>query len=53
MTLQVHDELLLEAPIAEADEVKALVKQCMEGAYQLSVPMEVEVFSGPNWRDME
>jgi DNA polymerase-1 len=53
MTLQVHDELLLEAPIAEADEVKALVKQCMEGACQLSVPMEVEVFSGPNWRDME
>ncbi len=53
MTLQVHDELLLEAPVAEADEVKALVKQCMEGACQLSVPMEVEAFSGPNWRDME
>ena len=53
MTLQVHDELLLEAPIAEADEVKSLVKQCMEGACQLSVPMEVEAFSGPNWRDME
>ena len=53
MTLQVHAALLLEAPIAEADEVKALVKQCMEGACQLSVPMEVEVFSGPNWRDME
>jgi len=53
MTLQVHDELLLEAPVAEADAVKALVKECMEGAHKLSVPMEVEAFVGPNWRDME
>jgi len=53
MTLQVHDELLLEAPVAEADEVKSLVKECMEGAHKLSVPMEVEVFAGSNWRDME
>ncbi|MDR3763183.1 MAG: DNA polymerase I [Acidobacteriota bacterium] len=53
MLLQVHDELVLEAPNGEVDEVKALLKECMEGAYQLRVPMEVEVSVGTNWRDME
>ena len=53
MLLQVHDELVLEAPLAEAETVKALVKECMEGAHTLSVPLEVEVSVGANWRDME
>jgi len=53
MLLQVHDELVLEAPLDEVDTVKALVKECMEGAHALSVPMEVEVSVGGNWRDME
>ena len=53
MLLQVHDELVLEAPLAEVETVKALVKECMEGAYKLSVPLEVEVSVGANWRDME
>jgi DNA polymerase-1 len=53
MLLQVHDELVLEAPMAEVESVKALVKECMEGAYALSVPLEVEVSVGGNWRDME
>ena len=53
MLLQVHDELVLEAPVAEVETVKALVKECMEGAHELSVPLEVEVSVGGNWRDME
>ncbi|MGC2209064.1 MAG: DNA polymerase I [Candidatus Korobacteraceae bacterium] len=53
MLLQVHDELVLEAPVAEVESVKALVKECMEGACELSVPLEVEVSAGGNWRDME
>ena len=53
MLLQVHDELVLEAPVAEVETVKALVKECMEGACELSVPLEVEVSAGGNWRDME
>ena len=53
MLLQVHDELVLEAPEAEVEAVKALLKECMEGAHKLSVPMEVEVSVGGNWRDME
>jgi DNA polymerase-1 len=49
----VHDELVLEAPDAEVEQVRQLVKECMEGAYRLSVPLEVEVSAGANWRDME
>jgi DNA polymerase I len=53
MLLQVHDELVLEAPEVEVEIVKSLVKECMEGAHALSVPLEVEVSVGGNWRDME
>jgi DNA polymerase-1 len=53
MLLQVHDELVLEAPETEVEEVKSLVKECMEGAHKLAVPLEVEVYVGKNWRDME
>ena len=53
MLLQVHDELVLEAPEREVEVVKALVKECMEGAHEVSVPLEVEVSVGGNWRDME
>ena len=53
MLLQVHDELVLEVPEAEVEAVKALVKECMEGAHALSVPLDVEVSVGGNWRDME
>lgn len=53
MLLQVHDELVLEAPEAEVEIVKSLVKECMEGAHALSVPLEVEVSVGRNWRDMQ
>lgn len=51
LLLQVHDELVLEAPEAELDRVKALVKAEMEGASELSVPLVVEVGVGANWRD--
>ncbi len=53
LLLQVHDELVLESPMAEVEQVKALVQECMEGAHQVSVPLEVEVSVGKNWRDME
>jgi DNA polymerase-1 len=53
MLLQVHDELVLEAPEPEVELVKQLVKECMEGAHALSVPLDVEVSVGKNWRDME
>ena len=51
MLLQVHDELVLEAPPAEAEEVAQMVKREMENVYRLDVPMIVDVGIGDNWRD--
>lgn len=53
MILQVHDELLFEAPVKEKDALAKLVQEEMEGVYTLAVPLVVEVCTGPNWRDME
>ncbi|HSJ26002.1 MAG TPA: DNA polymerase I [Longimicrobiales bacterium] len=49
MLLQVHDELVLEAPAAEADAAQVLVKRVMENAYALDVPLEVVTGTGANW----
>ena len=47
--LQVHDELLLEAPCGETEHVERLLREEMEGAVSLSVPMLVETSTGSNW----
>jgi DNA polymerase-1 len=52
LLLQVHDELLFELPVSELAPVSARVKEIMEGATNLSVPLVVELKAGPNWRDM-
>lgn len=49
MILTVHDELLFDVPRAELEEASALVRECMEGAMQLNVPLKVETGSGANW----
>ena len=49
LIMQVHDELVVEAPIEEKDEVMALVKKEMEGVIKLKVPLKVEIASGANW----
>lgn len=49
MLLQVHDELVFEAPLQEVDEVSALIKTEMETAYQTQVPLLVEIGVGNNW----
>ncbi|HEX5213927.1 MAG TPA: DNA polymerase, partial [Vicinamibacterales bacterium] len=51
MILTVHDELLFEAPESEADDVAALVKDTMQRAFPLSVPLDVDVGVGVNWRE--
>ena len=51
MLLQVHDELVFECPPAELAEVSSMVKREMEGAYELKVPLLVDLGSGDNWRD--
>jgi DNA polymerase-1 len=53
MILQVHDELLFEVPFDETEAVAELVRAEMEGVVELSVPLEVHLATGPNWRDME
>ncbi len=51
MLLQVHDELVFEAPPEERNRLKELVKAEMENVYELSVPLVVDIGVGPNWRD--
>jgi DNA polymerase I len=51
--LQVHDELVFEVPEAEIDLMKSLVREHMEKAHALSVPLLVEMGVGMNWRDLE
>ena len=52
MILQVHDELLLEAPENEWQEAAKLAKREMEGVAELKIPLKVELKSGPNWAEM-
>jgi DNA polymerase-1 len=49
LIMQVHDELVVEAPVAEKEEVMALVKKEMEEVIELSVPLKVEIAFGKNW----
>jgi DNA polymerase-1 len=51
MILTVHDELLFEAPEPKAEEVGALVREIMEQAFPLSVPLTVDVGVGKNWKE--
>ncbi|MBS1251987.1 MAG: DNA polymerase I [Anaerolineales bacterium] len=53
MLLQVHDELLLEVPADEIDDIVPLVRETMRDAFELNVPIKVDVKAGYNWRDME
>ena len=53
MILQVHDELLFEAPPKEKGKLEKLVREEMEGVFKLAVPLVVEISSGPNWRDLD
>ena len=49
MLLQVHDELLFEAPVEEVEIAKTLIKTEMESAFETKVPLLVEVGVGNNW----
>lgn len=52
LLLQVHDELVLEVPLTEVEEVAELLKDCMENACELKVPLEISLTIGRNWYDM-
>ncbi len=51
MTLQVHDELIFEVPEGEIEPVQKFVKEKMEGAYPLKIPLVVDCGVGQNWAE--
>jgi DNA polymerase-1 len=53
MLLQVHDELVLEVPEKEMDEVRSLVIDIMSEAYPLDVPLKVDASTGKNWLELK
>jgi len=53
MLLQVHDELVFEAPEEETEILRSLVREQMEQVHPLKVPLLVEIGVGKNWRDLE
>ncbi len=52
MILQVHDELVVEAPDEEVETVAPLVREVMENAFELKVPLKVDLKMGENWEEM-
>ncbi|MBQ8506502.1 MAG: DNA polymerase I [Clostridia bacterium] len=50
LILQVHDELILEAPEEEAEEAAGLLRSCMEGVMELKVPLRTDITTGGDWR---
>jgi DNA polymerase-1 len=52
LILQVHDELVFEAPAQERESLARLVCEVMEHVIELSVPLRVTVKCGPNWLDL-
>ncbi|VAW31042.1 DNA polymerase I [hydrothermal vent metagenome] len=53
MLLQVHDELLLELPEAELDDIRELVVETMSGAFSLDVSLKVDASTGRNWLELK
>ena len=51
LILQVHDELIIDALRSEAEQIEKILKEEMEGAVSLSVPLTVELGSGDSWYD--
>ena len=52
MLLQIHDELLFEVPEQEVEEMKALVSELMPHAFELRVPVKIDIKLGKNWAEM-
>lgn len=53
MILQVHDELVFEVPEDQVKPAAALVREVMEGAYQLDAPLRADANWGQNWAEMQ
>lgn len=53
IVLQIHDELLLEVALQDKEKAKQILKEAMEGAMKLSVPLEVEISEGNSWYEVK
>ena len=51
LILQIHDELIIEAPIEEAERAKEILREAMQGAAKLRVPLQVDIGFGKSWYD--
>jgi DNA polymerase-1 len=52
MLLQIHDELLFQVPEGEVEEMKSLVSELMPRAFELRVPVKIDIKLGKNWAEM-
>ena len=52
MCLQIHDELVFEAPDTEISQLATIVRDAMTSAMELTVPIRVDISAGPNWLDL-
>jgi DNA polymerase-1 len=52
LLLQIHDELIVEAPKDKAEAVARTMKQTMESVYDLGVPLSVDTAIGTNWGEL-
>jgi DNA polymerase-1 len=52
MLLQIHDELLFEVPEPEVSEMKSLVSELMPHAFELRVPVKIDIKLGEDWAEM-
>jgi len=53
MLLQIHDELVFEIPTGSSAAFVPLLRSEMESAFDLRVPLKVDIAIGPNWLDLE
>ena len=51
LILQIHDELIIESPIEEAEKAEAILREAMQGAAKLAVPLQVDIAKGKSWYD--
>jgi DNA polymerase I len=51
MVLTVHDELVFEVPLTERDAIEPVIREAMEGAMELNVPLVVDIGFGPSWAE--
>ena len=51
LILQIHDELIIESPIEEADRAEQILREAMQGAAELKVPLQVDIGKGKSWFD--